>query len=184
MVPYRRADQIVIAHLSDLHFGAQGRIVHGPGRKPHQPQLCRSLPTAFEDILDALQLDDMDDLHVVVSGDLTSGGEHGEFRLAHNYLHKIEEQGDHTWFGLVLPKHGFGQSQAITTTGTGQSGLESPASTMKYIPLAISTRRRGFRLGTVPAGASGLNSTELIPPVASKPLGETEMLTEDYHRNI
>lgn len=83
------ADQIVIAHLSDTHFGPM--LVHNhfswfQGYAAHDLVLCLAVPLAQRDIRALLGLREDDALYVVVSGDLTCTGALNEFPVAHTFL--------------------------------------------------------------------------------------------------
>ena len=63
------AERVVIAHLSDLHFGGYADLAQ---------------IEALETFLPTLRLD-----AVVVSGDLTQRARHGEFQAAHAFVHRL-----------------------------------------------------------------------------------------------
>ncbi len=63
------AERVVIAHLSDLHFGGYADLAQ---------------IEALETFLPTLQLD-----AVVVSGDLSQRARHGEFQAAHAFVHRL-----------------------------------------------------------------------------------------------
>jgi hypothetical protein len=80
--------QVVLAHISDLHFGDKAfvdRSTGGPGLKNHDPLLCHSLPDALNDIRAQTLLPPDEPLYVLMSGDLTRMGAEREFEVGEMY---------------------------------------------------------------------------------------------------
>jgi 3',5'-cyclic AMP phosphodiesterase CpdA len=79
--------KIVLAHISDLHFGSRilnDRFTGIPHRIGHDKVLALGLMTALEDLPVHSQINDP--INVVVSGDLTRAGSESEFAVAHTLL--------------------------------------------------------------------------------------------------
>jgi 3',5'-cyclic AMP phosphodiesterase CpdA len=79
--------KIVLAHISDLHFGSRilnDRFTGIPHRIGHDKVLALGLMTALEDL--PLQCQTTEPLNVVASGDLTRAGNDSEFAVAHTLL--------------------------------------------------------------------------------------------------
>jgi 3',5'-cyclic AMP phosphodiesterase CpdA len=79
--------KIILAHLSDLHFGARilnDRFTGVPHRIGHDKVLALALTTALEDV--PFHCKTADPINVIVSGDLTSEGNESEFAVAHTLL--------------------------------------------------------------------------------------------------
>src|SRR5690242_16442880 len=82
---------IVILQVSDPHMGenllnAREARTHS-GYNCHDISLCRSLDLAFEeDIREAAGIDADARVFVIMGGDLTSAGKHGEFAVARSYF--------------------------------------------------------------------------------------------------
>lgn len=87
------SEPIVLAHISDLHFGEvlannlfsfRSRVLHYP---PHDFTLCLDFPNALEYIrVDLLDLADEEIINLVLSGDMTATGTDTEFAVAHAML--------------------------------------------------------------------------------------------------
>ena len=90
-------EQVVFAHISDLHFGAPGsrrtKELLKLGRASHKLELSGDLPNAFRDAADDAELDDEENLHILISGDLTSGGAGLELDHVNHYIHERWEVG-------------------------------------------------------------------------------------------
>lgn len=92
-------DRLLFLHISDLHFAGQSTPRGRLGRTPHRPELASALGTAYRSIKETYGLDR---LRVVVSGDLSTGGEAGELDAALQFLSQREPPypGDPELFGL------------------------------------------------------------------------------------
>jgi hypothetical protein len=100
-------EQIVVVQLSDLHYGCRRGVVapRAKGRVPHDRLLCERLQDAFRDIRRHYAMASSDRLHVLVSGDLTSGGATEEFELVRQYLHEQRpDPVDLDAYGLGIPE--------------------------------------------------------------------------------
>lgn len=104
-------DQIVIAHISDVHFGDQlfnDRFGFISGWRPHDMELCAKLKDALEDVHVTASLRDNESIHVVLTGDLSQHGSASNFATADTYFHKWTlESSDSTGglgLGLELPR--------------------------------------------------------------------------------
>src|SRR5688572_3887717 len=86
-------EPIVLAHISDLHFGEvlannqfsfRSRVLHYP---PHDFTLCLDFPEALEYMrVDLLELADEEAINLVMSGDMTTTGIETEFAVAQALL--------------------------------------------------------------------------------------------------
>jgi 3',5'-cyclic AMP phosphodiesterase CpdA len=92
--------QVVLAHLSDLHFASQSHPPrHWPG---HAPVLCTALPGALADIASWATVTTAD-VHLVVTGDISDSGQVAEFTTADTFLtswtggnfHRVPGNRDH-----------------------------------------------------------------------------------------
>jgi hypothetical protein len=126
-------EQIVLVHLSDVHFNANllnDRFGWIGGYRAHDRSLCTALPAAIEDIHQFLGLIEDEHPSYLVSGDLTAAGLPGEFsaaqlyfrgerpvdfdypmsriglRLQHSQISMIPGNHDH-WDGLTLPANSY-----------------------------------------------------------------------------
>ena len=101
-------EQIVVVQLSDLHFGCRRRfgVRWLDGRRPHDRLLCERVQNVLErDVRIDCEMTSDDRLHVLVTGDLTSGGADNEFKLVHEYLHEQNvDPVDGDSYGLGIPK--------------------------------------------------------------------------------
>lgn len=111
-------DSIVLAHISDLHFGEvlannlfsfRSRVLHYP---PHDFTLCLDFPNALEYIrVDLLDLADEELINVVLSGDMTTTGLATEFAVAHALLRsrlRIKREGLSRYAGFSIPDKQMG----------------------------------------------------------------------------
>ncbi|HYS04016.1 MAG TPA: metallophosphoesterase [Candidatus Dormibacteraeota bacterium] len=85
------ADQAVLLHLSDLHFGEvllNNQFPFRPlrGFAAHESMLCQALMTATEDVRAHLHLEDQEEYRIIISGDLTTSGTPKEYGVAHSYV--------------------------------------------------------------------------------------------------
>ncbi len=105
-------EAIVLAHISDLHFGEvlannlfsfRSRTFHYP---PHDFTLCLDFPNALEYIrAELLELSDEEIINVVLSGDMSATGLGTEFAVGHSLLRsqlRIKREGLGRYAGLSL----------------------------------------------------------------------------------
>lgn len=81
-------DQIVVIHLSDLHMSnslESSVLNNGSGQQGHDPQLCRLLATRNRQIA-SMHGVRPNDLHWIISGDLTRTGRQDEFGVVRSFL--------------------------------------------------------------------------------------------------
>lgn len=104
-------DQIVIAHISDVHIGddlfkSHFGIIHG--WRAHDKLLCEALKIALKDVHKQADLEDDESIDVVLTGDLSQHGSRQNFDTAHTYFHKWTPARSRTpgplGLGLRLPR--------------------------------------------------------------------------------
>jgi 3',5'-cyclic AMP phosphodiesterase CpdA len=81
-------EQILLVHLSDLHFGPEPLGSDVPAIQPlsrHDPLLCRAASTAIRLMLARCGANQAS-TWILVTGDLTASGQAGEFTVAHTWL--------------------------------------------------------------------------------------------------
>lgn len=81
-------DQLLLAHLSDLHMSDSleaGVLSGGSGQTGHDPHLCRLLVPRFRRIAARFQIPS-DDIRWIISGDLTRTGSSSEFPVVREFL--------------------------------------------------------------------------------------------------
>ena len=112
------ADPIVLAHISDLHFGEvlannlfsfRSKVLHYP---PHDFTLVLDFPNALEYIrVNLLDLADEELINIVMSGDVTATGLPTEFAVAHALLRsrvRIKREGLSRHAGFATPDDQIG----------------------------------------------------------------------------
>jgi len=84
-------DQIVLVHISDLHFTQT--IVNNTfffqdlaGRHAHDFNLCRAFLIALSEVRVICDLGDGEPIYVAVTGDITSAGAATEFPVVHSFI--------------------------------------------------------------------------------------------------
>lgn len=105
-------EAVVLAHISDLHFGEvlannvfpfKSKTLHYP---PHDFILCLDFPNALEYVrADLLDLSDNESINVVLSGDMSATGLETEFAVGHSILRsrlRIKRDGLGQYAGLSL----------------------------------------------------------------------------------
>lgn len=84
-------DQIVIAHISDVHFGDQLFNSHFGflrGWRAHDKVLCEALKIALDDVHAEASLKDNESIDVVLTGDLSQHGSAKNFDTADTFFRK------------------------------------------------------------------------------------------------
>lgn len=99
-------EQLVFAHISDLHFGdvrVSAKKGGVPGQSGHDLLLCQALPDALDHLRERTDMPPGVQFPVVMSGDLTrTGRDPAEFEVGTEYLKK-------NWTApLGLPNRRFG----------------------------------------------------------------------------
>jgi len=124
-------EPIVLAHISDLHFGEvlannqfsfRSKVLHYP---PHDFTLCLDFPNALEYIrVNLLDLADEETINLVLSGDMTTTGIETEFAVAHAFLRsrlRIKREGLSRYAGCSITD---GQMGAVPGNHDHFNGLQ------------------------------------------------------------